>query len=173
MLKYKVGCLIEAALKGDVDVIAHGCNTFCTMGSGIAKEIKKCIPKMYAEDLKTEKGDRTKLGSYTLAVMNEGKLAGFNLYTQYGYNGRRMGIRDLNYNALYDSLAAMRDCLQRHTDGFMSDYKIGLPKIGAGLAGGDWKIIETMIESVLHDCDVTIYVLNEEEIPDGKREHAS
>ena len=55
----------------------------------------------------------------------------------------------------------------------MSDYKVGLPKIGAGLAGGDWKIIETMIESVLHDCDVTIYVLNKEEIPDGKREHAS
>ena len=173
MLKYKVGCLIEAALKRDVNVIAHGCNTFCTMGSGIAKEIKNTFPKMYAEDLKTEKGDRTKLGSYTWAVMNEGKLAGFNLYTQYGYNGRRMGVRDLNYNALYDSLAAMRDCLPRHTDGFMTDYKIGLPNLGAGLAGGDWKIIETMIESVLHDCDVTIYVLNEEEIPDGKKEHAS
>ena len=34
--------------------------------------------------------------------------------------------------------------------------KIGLPLIGAGLAGGDWNVIEKIIEKELKDMDVTI-----------------
>ncbi|WNT48272.1 phosphatase [Salmonella phage SPLA5a] len=159
--KYKVGDLIEAAKSGEINVFAHGCNCYCTMGSGIAPLIKEAFPKMYAADLKTEKGDKTKLGSFTWAVMNGGTLAGFNLYSQYGYNRRKQGLRDLDYNALYDSMVAMKKCLQAHTDGSMMDRKIGFPKIGAGLAGGDWNVIEAMIKSVFFDCDVTVYILPE------------
>ena len=37
-----------------------------------------------------------------------------------------------------------------------SGKKIGLPKIGAGLAKGDWSIIEQIIIEELKDEDVTI-----------------
>ncbi|WAK43724.1 putative phosphatase [Cronobacter phage EspYZU12] len=159
--KYKVGDLIEAVKNGEVNVFAHGCNCFCTMGSGIAPLIKEAFPKMYAADLKTEKGDKAKLGTFTVAFMKDGSLAGFNLYSQYGYNLRKQGLRDLDYNALYDSMVEMKKCLQAHTDGSMMDRKIGFPKIGAGLAGGDWNVIEAMIKSVFFDCDVTVYILPE------------
>jgi len=43
--------------------------------------------------------------------------------------------------------------------------KVGLPKIGAGLGGGDWSIISKIIEEELGEFDVTIYVLDEKEIP--------
>ena len=33
------GDLIEMALAGDFDVIAHGCNCFCKQRSGIAKQM--------------------------------------------------------------------------------------------------------------------------------------
>ena len=33
------GDLIKLALKGNFDVIAHGCNCFCTMGAGIAPQM--------------------------------------------------------------------------------------------------------------------------------------
>jgi O-acetyl-ADP-ribose deacetylase (regulator of RNase III) len=36
--------------------------------------------------------------------------------------------------------------------------KIGLPLIGAGLAGGDWTIIEKIIEEELEGEDVTVVV---------------
>lgn len=159
--KYKVGDLIEAVKSGEVNVFAHGCNCFCTMGSGIAPLIKEAFPKMYAADLKTEKGDKNKLGTYTMAFLKDGEAAGFNLYSQYGYNRRKQGLRDLDYNALYDSLDLMKKALQSFTDGSVADYKIGFPKIGAGLAGGDWNVIEAMIKSVFWDCDVTIYILPE------------
>jgi len=54
----------------------------------------------------------------------------------------------LDYNAL-------TLCLRKINHKF-SGHKIGLPKIGAGLAGGDWDIIKTIIERELKDMDVTI-----------------
>lgn len=160
--KYKIGDLIEAVKNGEVNVFAHGCNCYCTMGSGIAPLIKEAFPKMYAADLKTEKGDKSKLGTFTMAFLKNGSTAGFNLYSQYGYNRRKQGLRDLDYNALYDSMVEMKKALEVFTDGSVDKYKIGFPKIGAGLAGGDWNVIEAMIKSVFHDCDVTVYVLPED-----------
>lgn len=168
MLKYKVGDLIEAVKSGEVNVFAHGANCFCTMGSGIAPQIKSAFPNMYSADLATEKGDTSKLGTCTMAFMKEGKLVGFNLYSQYGYNRRRQGLRDLDYNALYDSMVQMKGRLQYVSGGSMAGYKIGFPKIGAGLAGGDWNVIEAMIKSVFFDSDVTIYFLSEDDLPGNK-----
>lgn len=38
-------------------------------------------------------------------------------------------------------------------------YDIHLPKIGSGLAGGNWKIIECMINEVFYEQNVFIYEL--------------
>lgn len=163
MLKYKVGDLIEAAKSGEVNVIAHGANCYCTMGSGIAPLIKKAFPGAYASDLKTKKGDLEKKGTLSWAV--EGKVVIANLYSQGGYWGRNEGIRDLDYNALYDALVRFAG-LAKSIRG--NEAKIGLPKIGAGLARGDWDIIEMMIKKTLIGLDVTIYVLDAKEIPFGE-----
>jgi O-acetyl-ADP-ribose deacetylase (regulator of RNase III) len=37
---------------------------------------------------------------------------------------------------------------------------IGLPKIGAGIGGGDWGAIESAIKNNLRSCDVTIVTFN-------------
>lgn len=163
--KYKVGDLIKAAQSGAIDYFAHGCNCFNTMGSGIAPQIKAAFPDMYEADCATTKGGRNKLGGMTLATMLGGLLVGFNLYSQFGYGNRNRGVRDLNYDSLYNALEMMKDYLDSYTDQPDGGRRIGFPKIGAGLAGGDWMIIEAMIKSIFHDEDVTIYVLNEKEIP--------
>ena len=41
-----------------------------------------------------------------------------------------------------------------------SGKKIGLPKIGAGLAKGDWNIIESIIAEELKDENVTIVLFD-------------
>jgi hypothetical protein len=38
-------------------------------------------------------------------------------------------------------------------------YTLVAPKIGAGLAGGDWKIIKEILEGVFFDYDLTVYYL--------------
>ena len=158
--KYKVGDLIEAAKSGEVDVIAHGCNCYCAMGNGIAPLIKAAFPAAWKADLQTKKGSKEKLGTFSYAIQDSVIIG--NLYTQFGFWGRNKGLRDLDYNAMYDSMSMFKHMLVQR---FGDRVRIGLPKIGAGLAGGDWNVIEAMIKSIFFDCDVTVYVLKEWEIP--------
>jgi O-acetyl-ADP-ribose deacetylase (regulator of RNase III) len=143
MIKTVKGDLVELAKQGDFDLIAHGCNCFCTMGAGIAKQIKREFPQAYAEDMKTVRGHKGKLG--TCSYYEIDGLVVVNAYTQYDFKGR--GVK-VDYRAVCK-------CMNWIAENFR-DRKIGLPKIGAGLAGGDWGKILKIIEDKLKDCDVTI-----------------
>lgn len=64
----------------NLTVIAHGCNCFNTMGSGIAKTIKILYPEVYETDCKTIKGSREKLGTISWTIIDDSlKIA--NCYT--------------------------------------------------------------------------------------------
>lgn len=152
-LKTVVGDLIKAATSGEVDVIAHQCNCFNNMGKGIAPLIAKTFPQARIVDDLTIRGNPLKLGDVSLADCN-GVLV-FNLYGQFGWWKLPNGQINTNYEALKKSLEKMRTYLKN----IKPDAKIGLPKIGCGLGGGDWSIVEGIIKEVLSDFDVTIYVL--------------
>ena len=64
------GNLLDAFDRGDVDVIAHQCNCFCNMGSGIAPQIAKRYPAARAADNTTIKGDSDKMGTFTRAIIS-------------------------------------------------------------------------------------------------------
>ena len=155
-IKYKVGCLVKAAKEGEIDVIGHCANCFNTMKSGIAPQIARAFPEAWAADQDTDKGCKSKLGHFTWAV--SGDVTVFNLYGQYHYSPRT--IMHLDYGALLSSLDWAAWFMKK-----AGDKSIGLPKIGCGLAGGDWNIVLGIIRRTLKDFDVTIYVLDEKEIP--------
>lgn len=141
------GNLIHLAQNGEFDVIVHGCNCFCTMGAGIAKSIKAAFPAAFEADLATAKGDRAKLGTCTIAEIdrNGTPLVVLNAYTQFNYRGSGPKV---DYDAV---CSCFRWIKQQH-----STKRIGLPKIGAGLAGGDWSRISAIIEEELAGEDVTL-----------------
>lgn len=143
MIQETKGDIIEMAKQGWFDVLVHGCNCFCTMGAGLAKRIKEEFPDAYYVDKGTIRGDRSKLGQISLAVM-EHLIIG-NAYIQYRYGG----------SGVHCDYRAVQDVMDRLHESF-PDNRIGMPKIGAGLAGGDWKIIRGIIYKTLNDCDVTI-----------------
>lgn len=145
-MKVIQGDLIKLAIENKFDVIIHGCNCFCTMGAGIAKIIKQTFPEAYEADLKTQKGDKTKLGQISWAEieLENRKLIVVNGYTQYDWRGNG---RKVDYEAVKNVFKAVKK-------EFMG-LRIGYPAIGAGLAGGDWKIISQIIEEELKDEDHT------------------
>ena len=149
-IKEQVGDLLDA----EVDAIAHCCNCFCTMGSGIAPKIKQRWPNVYAADCSTEKGDPNKLGTFSKAVVEEFTV--YNLYGQFGYSKRDEGIRDLDYDALYDAFDLMADDVVSN-----GGRTVGLPLIGCGLAGGKWSVVKAMIEETLvaKGLQVVVYKL--------------
>jgi len=141
------GDLVELALHGHFDVIVHGCNCFCAMGGGIARSIKAVFPAAFEADCQTQQGDRGKLGTttWTQCPTESGFVTVVNAYTQYDYAGP---------GVLVDYLA-LEHCLQWVAKTF-PDQRIGLPKIGAGLAGGNWSQIEPIMEKTLLHTDATL-----------------
>ena len=144
MIRYIDGDLVRDA--ANYEVIAHCCNCFCTMGAGIAPQIKHKFPEAYEADCKTQSGDESKLGTITYTENTTPIVV--NLYGQFDYTGRRSGKMDLDYDALRSALKAMREKFTGKT--------FGLPMIGAGLAGGDWNVIEAIIEEEMRGEYVTI-----------------
>lgn len=148
---YVKGDLIKLARKGNFDVIAHGCNCFCTMGAGVARAIAAAWPEAFAADAKTIPGDINKLGTITrcAVAIEDGKTLDIvNCYTQYKYGPGRQ----LDYGALEDCFRTLAE--------IYAGMRIGLPHIGAGLGGGDWETVEGLIESWLDPyCHVTIVEL--------------
>ncbi len=152
-MKKKQGDLIQMAKNGEFDVILHGCNCMCEMGAGIAKAIRENFPEAYQEDQKTEPGDRSKLGTCTYATckVNDHQVDVVNAYTQFDYKKQKQDEVLVDYEAV-------RSCLRWIKQNY-SGQRIGLPKIGAGLAGGDWERISQIIDEELGDEDITLVEL--------------
>jgi len=150
MIQYIQGDLLTAK----ADIIVHGCNCFQTMGAGIAATIKEEYPGAYAADLSYGKyGDSCKLGSYSKwfgqhKVHTGHKFHIVNLYTQYLYDRR---LKPFDYNAFIKGFELV-----------LNDFPasvIAMPKIGAGLAGGNWEIIEAIINSLSRDRVIKVYCI--------------
>jgi O-acetyl-ADP-ribose deacetylase (regulator of RNase III) len=151
-MKYVEGNLITMAKEGKFDVIAHGCNIHHVMGAGIALQIAHEFPEMLEADLRTPCHDLRKLGclSWEFVSSTPNVFIGVNLYTQIlgDPNGKnlRMDALEKAFMQLYIEY------------GWSDELKIGIPQIGAGLAGGDWKEIESVIDSFgFKDLTCVIY----------------
>lgn len=76
-----------------------------------------------------------------------------NAYTQYMYGANHKdGVsKPIDYEAI-------TLCMRKMNNIFNGKH-IGLPKIGAGLAGGNWEKIKNIIQTELINCKVTIVIL--------------
>lgn len=145
-LKTVRGDLLKLALDGHFDVIIHGCNCHCVMSAGIALAMLNTFPEAVAADNATAKGDRAKLGTISVATVERGghSLTIVNGYTQFDRRGD--GVL-----ADYDAIRSV----MRQVKTKFSGKRIGYPKIGAGLAKGDWALISQIIEEELSGEDHT------------------
>lgn len=162
------GDLIKLALEANFDVIAHGCNCLSTMGAGLAPQMARTFGCDRFE-METWGPTIEKLGNidYQTFVLgehamwnlsdadnkrNEPELAVVNAYTQYSYGRNHLdGVsKPLDYEAL-------TMCMRKINVVFKGKH-IGLPQIGAGLAGGNWERIKQIIQTELKDCDVTVVI---------------
>ncbi|MBL8872475.1 MAG: macro domain-containing protein [Planctomycetaceae bacterium] len=141
------GDLLKLAMDGKFDVIIHGCNCQCTMGAGIAKAIKSTFPEAYDADRKTNKADRKKLGTISFATVKRDHhtITIVNGYTQFHWRGS--GVR-----ADYEAIRSVMATVKREFSG----QRIGYPRIGAGLAKGDWVLISQIIDEELVGEDHTL-----------------
>lgn len=146
------GNIIELAKEGKFDLIVHGCNGEQSMGAGLARQIKFEFPEAYEADLSDDRTPEEKLGSISGAKVryanSDGETNKF--YVLNGYT--QAYARGYGILADYDAIRSVFTTIATH----FPKARIAYPKIGAGLARGDWDIIEDIIEEELEGLDHTL-----------------
>ena len=130
-------------LQGDLihvnqGIIVHGCNSLGVMGAGVAKVIKDKYPECYKTYSDSIKLSGLSLGDVAWYKHNSNLLIA-NAITQ-EFTGTHQ--RQVNYEAI-------AKCFEKvYALAIKENREVFFPKIGAGLGGGNWKIISTIIENV-------------------------
>lgn len=135
-------CVTES---NDVHIIVHGCNAQGRMGSGFAKELRDRFPEAYGAYMAHHKQYGLTLGTNVPYTVSK-NLVIMNAITQefYGYDGAKY----VSYDAVASCFEEINNLsLKLQEDGTV--VSVHYPMIGAGLAGGQWDIIEAIIETEL------------------------
>lgn len=153
-IEYVKGDLFTTSIK----TIVHGCNAQGVMGSGIAKIIRDKYPKAYTRYRSVyEQHNHLKLGDIIAVPCGdrvndpENFKVIINAITQefYGKDGKRY----VSYDAIAESMEKINQFYEVY-----GISEVAMPQIGAGLGGGDWKVIESIIESELKNVKPTVYI---------------
>lgn len=134
------------------NAIAHGCNTFVNFGGGIALSIKNKYPEAFETDRKAGSTKQNYLGNYSVCELKDTSQFIFNLYTQ----------DTLGWNKLHDAppadyTAVYRAFLKLNKDYKDKDnFKIAIPLISAGLAKGNWPILQQLINLATPDLNIDL-----------------
>jgi len=164
------GDLVKMFKEGKLDVIAHGCNCYATMGAGIALTIGNEFPEAQIADLELEIPNGYKrLGKLSYAATyieknpHYSEPVIFNLYTQLNPG------RDFRIIAFRKALHAMKRTIRKEMS-YMdysenrkgkltfkpNEIRVGFPLIGCGIAGGDWNEVRAILMEEFAEYDLTL-----------------
>jgi len=153
---YRTGNLLSA----DEPIIVHGCNTHGVMGSGVAKAIRAAYPEAYKDyhDAYDERG--LTVGEVIWTVFDGPMRAYWECYTPKKTNGKD-GRVYVDYDGISSVFSNVVDFINFHWVGLerIISPMVAIPRIGAGLGGGDWNEIVGRIENAMGKYDIVVYDL--------------
>lgn len=136
-------------------VVIHNANCQCRMGAGAARAIAMAWPEVEIADQMTGRGDRDKLGHWSMAsveISESYTISVHNLYCQYRYGPA--------YEQHFDYEAFNIAC-QRLADYYKGmNVRFVFPLIGTGHAGGRWSRIRDTLLRELKDFPMTLVKLS-------------
>ena len=158
-MKYKNKDLLKAVEDGEVNVIAHQCNTCCGMSSGIAKLIANKYPIAKYLDRGFRQGNNV-IGR---CLLIEAHVTIFNLY----------GQKNVNYaiETFDQRIKWLKSAISEMVNYLDEDDKIGIPLLASGLASNpklkgnmsDLEYFENYIapeiEPLFEGLNVTVYYI--------------
>lgn len=140
-ITYKKGNLLE---QPDIKFILHGCNSLGKMGAGFAKQIKNKYPEIFDPYETFCKENKNTLGEIVV-VKTKTNLVVLNAITQHNVG---IGRKQVSYDAVHEIFSKLNR---------LPTTRIDMPKLGAGLGGGDWRVIEAIINSACPSQDFYVW----------------
>ena len=157
MINYIVGDATIPKVSGN-KIICHICNDVGAWGKGFVLSLSKQYPKTEeAYRLWSKQKDPYSEKNFELGEVQFVKcgsdLVVANMIAQKGIKSNNNSIPPIRYEAL-------RSCLKTVSyNAPKINASIHMPRIGCGLAGGKWEIIEKIIiEEMIQDKNLDVYV---------------
>jgi O-acetyl-ADP-ribose deacetylase (regulator of RNase III) len=146
-IEYRQGDLFQT----DIQHIAHGCNARGVMGKGVAKQVRDLYPKAY-EEYRTLWLRNTALIVGSVQFVDCESKTIINAITQRDF---AKAYNDPGRYVSYDAIAECMAAINKTIPG----QQLAMPQIGASLGGGNWEIIERIIECELTQVEPVVYLL--------------
>lgn len=152
MLKYLVGDCIYPEVEGE-KIIVHVCNDEGKWGRGFVLSISRRWSKPESTYRKMYKQQGLRLSEVQF-VRVEHDIIVANLVGQRGIAGSSVKSNQppIRYDALAEGLVKVAD------KAIELNATVHMPRIGCGLAGGDWTIVQALINTILGDRGIRVYV---------------
>lgn len=128
-------------------IIVHVVNDVGAWGKGFVLAVSHRWPRVRVAYRSNWRG--MKLGDVQFVEAEPGLVVA-NLFGQRGICGKR-SRPPIRYGAVRKGLACV--AVRARADG----AHVSMPRIGCGLAGGDWEVVLGIIEEELEGLEVTVY----------------
>ena len=156
MVTHKKGNVVSALENGEVNIVFQICNTQHIQSAGVALALTNKWPQVLEVDKETPK-DESKLGIWSTAKVGD------DAYVVNGYCQTGIGCdpkdplsRNVRYDVWFDCLYKLNKTLTEK--GLAGKYKLGMPWVGCGLAGGSFSIVKSIIEEVFGESELEVIV---------------
>jgi O-acetyl-ADP-ribose deacetylase (regulator of RNase III) len=145
--------------------IVHCCNDVGGWGQGFVLAISKRWNKpesdyrSWARELSDYPAEMNtfKLGNYRIIPVTS-EISVVNMIGQRGFRTVE-GVPPVRYDAIENALTRLSsELLQLKLKG--EEVSVHAPKFGSDLAGGDWKVIEKIIEDTICSRDIEVVIYN-------------
>lgn len=160
MIHYLKGDATEPLVEEGIRVIAHVCNDEGKWGAGFSGAVSakwKDPEKHYRSRYRYAR--HSVVGGAVQWVFIHPYLAVTNMIAQKGVRSP-LFPKPIRYDWLEECLSNLAEgcrALEARKSIPNRELSIHMPKIGTGLAGGEWSKIEPLIEAALWDLEVYVY----------------
>jgi len=148
MIEYVDGSVFNT----NCDILAHGVNCQGGFGKGVAWQMGQLYPKAKQAYLAKFWNEGWKLGEIQFVESNGKIIANCATQDKYWQTGQKKEVL-VKYWAIRSCMVKLLVYAQSR------DLSVAIPKIGAGLAGGDWNKIERKINNEFRDYPIKVYVI--------------
>lgn len=149
---YLVGDATKPRTEGN-KIIAHICNDVGAWGKGFVLALSKLSPapeRAFREWYLGREHNSFALGAVQFVSVSPDVLIA-NMIGQHGIRAFR-GVPPIRYEAVETALQSVGK------KALAENASVHLPRIGCGLAGGEWSRIEPLIEQQICGSDVLVFV---------------
>jgi O-acetyl-ADP-ribose deacetylase (regulator of RNase III) len=146
-------------------VITHVCNDIGAWGAGFTRALNRRW-SMPEKDYRAwfASGNLFQLGAIKICGIST-KICVCHMIAQSGVRRSASAPPPIQYDALAKCLQCLGEILNyAPVAGKLASSSVHMPRIGCGLAGGDWSAVEPLIEKNLVERNIPVYVYDLPEV---------